>query len=84
MQNVNQLFRLLNEMVFILVGALLLWVAFEGRYLFDPRRPSWLIVSVDISPVGITRLAEARLAARPGRWRAAGRISGGSLHWSGC
>jgi hypothetical protein len=78
MQTVNQLFRLLNEMVFILVGALLLWVAFAGRYLFDPRRPSWLVVSVILILWGARSWRQAR-AAMAGRWRAAGRISGGSL-----
>jgi hypothetical protein len=29
MQNINQLFRLMNEVVFILVGALLLWVGLD-------------------------------------------------------
>ena len=78
MQTVNQLFRLLNEMVFILVGALLLWVAFAGRYLFDPRRPSWLVVSVILILWGVRSWRQAR-AATAGRWRVAGRISGGSL-----
>ena len=78
MHNVNQLFRLLNEMVFILVGALLLWVALEGRYLFDPRRPSWVIVSAILILWGLRTWRQARRAAMA-RWRAAGRISGGSL-----
>jgi len=78
MQNVNQLFRLLNEFVFILVGALLLWVAFAGRYLFDPRSPSWLLVSAILIIWGLRSWHRARLAAAS-RWRAAGRISGGSL-----
>ena len=47
MPNSNQLFRLINEMAFMLAGALLLWVGVllrvgtSGRYvyLFDPRRP---------------------------------------------
>ncbi len=82
MQNVNQLFRLLNEVVFTLVGALLLWVAFAGRYLFDPRRPSWLVVSVILILWGARSWRQARRAA-PGRWRAAGRIGGGSLAFVG-
>jgi hypothetical protein len=36
------LFRLLNELVFILLGALLLWVARTGRYFFDRRAPLWI------------------------------------------
>ena len=40
-----QLFRIVNEMVFIVFGALLLWVSLSGRYFFDARQPSWLILA---------------------------------------
>ena len=78
MQNVNQLFRLINEVIFILVGALLLWIAFAGRYLFDPRSPSWLVVSAILIAWGLRSWHRARLSATR-RWRIAGRIGGGSL-----
>ena len=36
------LFRLLNELVFVLLGVLLAGVAFTGRYSFHRRAPAWL------------------------------------------
>ncbi len=36
------LFRLLNELIFVLLGALLIWVAATGRYFFNPRAPAWI------------------------------------------
>ena len=35
-------FRLLNELVFVLLGVLLAGVAFTGRYSFNRRAPAWL------------------------------------------
>ena len=68
MLNNNQLFRLLNEMVFLLVGALLVWVGlFGGQHLhfFNPRQPSWLILT------GVLMLWGLRT------WRKAPRIPAG-------
>lgn len=71
-------FRLLNEMVFVLVGALLLWIGLSGHYLFDPRRPTWLVVTAILVLWGIrTSWRARRAAARVDR--AAMRIDGLSL-----
>ncbi len=35
-------FRLLNELVFVLLGLLLMWVALTKRYSFDRRAPAWI------------------------------------------
>jgi hypothetical protein len=40
-----QLFRLMNELVFVLLGALLAWAAFTGHYYFDPRSTMWLLLA---------------------------------------
>jgi hypothetical protein len=40
-----QLFRLVNEVVFVLLGALLAWAAFTGHYYFDPRSMMWLLLA---------------------------------------
>jgi hypothetical protein len=40
-----QLFRLMNELVFVLLGALLAWAAFTGHYYFDPRSLMWLLLA---------------------------------------
>ncbi len=46
MPNPGHLFRVVNEFVFMLVGALLALFALTGRYLFNPRRPEWIALSV--------------------------------------
>src|SRR5690349_13044155 len=78
MQNINQLFRIMNETVFVLVGALLLWVALAGRYFFNPRQPSWLILSAVMILWGLRTARKAR-GTRERRWRAAAQVGGGSL-----
>ncbi len=42
------LFRLLNELVFVLLGVLLVWVAVTGRfsYSFNRRGPAWIGLGV--------------------------------------
>jgi hypothetical protein len=41
----SQLFRLMNEVVFVLLGALLAWAAFTGHYYFNPRSMAWLLLA---------------------------------------
>jgi hypothetical protein len=82
MQNVNQLFRLLTEVVFILVGWLLLWVAMTGRYLFDPRRPDWVALSAVLVLWGLgTWWRGRKMTVRV--WRIAAKIGGASLVLAG-
>jgi len=73
----NQLFRLLNEMVFLLVGALLLWVGLFARYFFYPRGAHGLS-SPPPGAVGLRTWFRAPRIALRGE-RAAMRIGGGSL-----
>jgi hypothetical protein len=40
-----QTLRLMNEGVFLLLGALFIWLAFTGHYMFNPRSPAWLAMS---------------------------------------
>jgi hypothetical protein len=82
MKNVNQLFRLMTEVVFILVGWLLLWVGMTGRYLFDPRRPDWLLVSGVLVLWGLGTWWRGRKATVR-VWRAAATIAGASLVLAG-
>jgi hypothetical protein len=78
MRSVPPLLGLLAEMIFILVGWLLLWVALTGRYLFDPRRPSWMLLAAVLILWGAQTWRRARgTAARS--VRLASRIGGGSL-----
>jgi len=66
----NQLFRLLIEVIFILVGIFLLWVGVNGRYLFDRRSTSWLIISVALVLWGLQSWWLGRKTVNS-RWRLA-------------
>jgi hypothetical protein len=41
----TQLFRLMNEVVFVLLGALLAWAAFTGHYYFNPSSMMWILLA---------------------------------------
>jgi len=71
-------FHLLTEMIFILAGALLLWIALTGRYLFDARRPSWLLLAVILTLWGLRAWQRARLIAVRNA-RLVARMGGASL-----
>ena len=60
-----KLFRLLTEFVFVLLGALLVWVATTGRYFFNRRAPAWIGLGAILIYWGLragwrTRQADAR------------------------
>jgi hypothetical protein len=78
MLDMLQLFRVMNEMLFIVIGALLLWVSRAGRFFVDPRQPSWLILAVVLIVWGIYTWRRARKVAAP-RSRLAMRIGGSSV-----
>jgi hypothetical protein len=40
------LFRMLVEMIFVLLGAFLVWIGVSERFLFDPRRPAWMVLGI--------------------------------------
>lgn len=56
------LFRLLNELIFVLLGALIGWVAVSGRLFFDRRSGAWIAVSAAMILWGL------RALYRPGQW----------------
>lgn len=73
------MFRLLTETVFMLAGLLLLWVGLTGRFfLFDARKPSWLVLAAIMILAGFQAWRRARLIA-VGSVRLAGRLAGASL-----
>ena len=75
MPTTAQLFRLLNEMVFVLLGGLLLLMAVSGYYAVPGRSIAWLVLGAVLIYWGL------RAWARPGRgtprWQAS--LRGGSL-----
>ena len=58
----DRMFRLLNELIFILLGCLLGWVAVSRRLFFDRRAVTWIAVSVAMILWGL------RALYRPGQW----------------
>jgi len=77
-----QMFRLVTEMIFMLAGALLLWVAVTGQYLFDARHPRWLVLAVILILWGLRTWRRARLIAVRSA-RVAARMGAGSLVLAG-
>jgi hypothetical protein len=70
-----RLTQLLMEFVFLLLGALVMWLAANGRIYFDRHGVAWLVLSVALIAWGLLALA------RPGqfwdKWQKWNR--GGSL-----
>ncbi len=60
MRDTSQMIGVVNEMIFMLAGGLLLWVALTSRYLFDARRPSWLVLAVILALWGARGWRRAR------------------------
>jgi hypothetical protein len=70
-----RLTQLTVEMIFVLLGVLVVWLGLHGRVYFDPRSASWLAVSIGVVAWGL--LAVARPGPSPARWQKWNR--GGSL-----
>jgi hypothetical protein len=75
MRDPLQLFRLLIELIFVLLGGLLIWLAVSGRFLFNPRRITWLLLAGLAIIYGLVALA----TRGPGEGRALTFVRGGSL-----
>jgi hypothetical protein len=82
MASPGHLFRVVNEFVFMLVGALLVLFALTGRYLFNPRRPGWIGLSVVLILWGFGTWRRARASRFPAD-RLVTKIGGGSLALGG-
>ena len=50
------------ELIFVLLGVLVVWLGLHGRIYFDPRSISWLALSIGVIAWG------ALAIARPGQW----------------
>jgi len=62
-----RLSQLLVEFVFLLLGALVIWLGLSGRIYFDRRSIPWLVISVGIAVWGLMALAKL------GQWWARGQ-----------
>ena len=67
-----------NEIVFVLLGGLLMWVGLSNRFLFDPRKPTWLGLGVVLLYWGARAWIKTQRAARSAE-RTAARVGGTSL-----
>jgi hypothetical protein len=77
MRSTLQLLRLFNELIFVLLGGMLIWVGATGRFLFDPRRMTWLLLSGLVTIFGLVALFTQRPAR--GALGVAAAVRGGSL-----
>jgi len=69
------LLRLLNELVLLLLGGLLVWVALTGRFFPDRRSVPWLVLGAFLVYWGLRAAARAGRCAS--RWEH--YVRGGSL-----
>ena len=78
MPNPANLFRMMTEMIFILLGGVLVWLGWKSTFLFDPRKPAWLLLGAVLIFWGARAWAKTARTARTSE-RAATRIGGASL-----
>ena len=50
------------EFIFVLLGALVVWLGLHGHIYFNSRRVSWLAISIGVIAWGVLALA------KPGQW----------------
>jgi len=72
------LLRMTNELIFVMLGGLLIWVGLSNRFMFDLRRPAWLGLGVVLVYWGARGWLKTQRAARTPD-RTAARIGGASL-----
>jgi hypothetical protein len=86
MINPANLFRMMTEFIFILLGGFLVWVGLSGRLdpgNFNPRGPAWLGLGAVLIYWGARTWAKTARAARTAD-RAAAQVGGASLILVGC
>ncbi len=72
------MFRMLNELVFILLGGLLVWLGLTNHFFFDPRKPAWLLMGAVLLTWGTgSYWRSSRIPVRT--WRLVMRIRGATL-----
>ena len=67
-----------NEMIFVLLGGLLVWVGLSSRFMFNPRKPAWLGLGVVLVYWGARAWMKTKRAAQTAE-RTAMRVGGASL-----
>jgi hypothetical protein len=68
----QRLLRAIIELLFVLLGGLVIWLGLSGQilvYSFNPRRPGWLILSVAIILWGVRAVYRPGVGSTPvERW----------------
>lgn len=57
-----RLTQLTVEIIFVLLGALVIWLGLHGHIYFDPRSVSWLAIGIGVVAWGVLAMA------KPGPW----------------
>ena len=52
----QQVLRITIEIIFVLLGGLVVWLGLTGHILFDRRKPGWLLLSVAVILWGLRAL----------------------------
>jgi hypothetical protein len=77
------LFRMMIELIFVLLGGFLVWVGLNNRVMFDPQSPRWLGLGAVLVYWGVRTWMKTTRAARTAD-RTVTRIGGASLVAIGC
>jgi hypothetical protein len=72
------LLRMTNEIIFVLLGGLLVSVGLSSRFMFDPRKPAWLGLGAVLVYWGARAWIKTKRAAQTVE-RTAMRVGGASL-----
>ena len=78
MPNPANMFRMMIEFIFILLGGFLVWLGLSNRFLFNPKSPGWLGLGGVLIYWGVRAWAKTARAARTSD-RMVERIGGTSL-----
>jgi len=57
-----RLMQITVEIIFVLLGALVVWLGLHGFIHFDPRSVNWLVISIGVLAWGVLAMA------KPGQW----------------
>jgi hypothetical protein len=72
------LFRMMIELIFVLLGGFLAWLGLSNKVMFDPRSPAWLGLAAVLVYWGVRSWMKTTRAAKTAD-RTATRVGGVSL-----
>jgi hypothetical protein len=78
MLNPANLFRMMTEIVFVLLGCVLVVLGLTHRFMFNPRSPAWLALGAVLIYWGARAWMKTTRAARTSE-RTVARVGGASL-----